>query len=602
MKVVLQNLTKIFPSRNKKEKTGVTAVNDFTLEIPDGKLIGLLGPSGCGKSTTLYMISGLQAPSSGKIFFGEDDVTKLSPENRGIGLVFQNYALYPHMTVQQNILFPLQNLKGGNRLSKEEMLNRALEVAKLVQIDEFMNRKPSELSGGQQQRVAIARALVKMPRVLLLDEPLSNLDARLRLQTREEIRRVQRSTQITTIFVTHDQEEAMSISDYIVVMKLGVIMQTGKPQQVYDDPANLFVAKFLGAPPINLFSGRVEGGKLYIGEEEVMDVGLVENQEVYVGIRPEGFLLDGKGKLTCSVSGIDVMGRDVSVVSTSESSINPVVRSIISADDMGNIKGETVKFNLKPHKVLLFNKETEDRVRFGEQIKMHEAIVAEMEAEGQSYVNHNGPLPREADDKVKTEVVIEEKKGVVAKIKGLFAKKEKKAEEIIADATVTAEVPPVEEAQTEAPAPVAEEAKTEEVKSLEEVKEVPAEAPAEEVKTEEAPVVEEVKEEVKAPATKPATKKPASTTAKKTTATKTSTAKKPSTAKTTAAKTAEAKPEAEKKPATAKTTASKPATAKSTASTTAKKTTATKTTAAKTSATKKPATAKSSTAKKPTTK
>ncbi len=607
MKVVLQNLTKIFPSRNKKEKTGVTAVNDFTLEIPDGKLIGLLGPSGCGKSTTLYMISGLQAPSSGKIFFGEDDVTKLSPENRGIGLVFQNYALYPHMTVQQNILFPLQNLKGENRLSKEEMLNRALEVAKLVQIDEFMNRKPSELSGGQQQRVAIARALVKMPRVLLLDEPLSNLDARLRLQTREEIRRIQRSTQITTIFVTHDQEEAMSISDYIVVMKLGVIMQTGKPQQVYDDPANLFVAKFLGAPPINLFSGRVEGGKLYIGEEEVMDVGLVENQEVYVGIRPEGFLLDGKGKLTCSVSGIDVMGRDVSVVSTSESSINPVVRSIISADDMGNIKGETVKFNLKPHKVLLFNKETEDRVRFGEQIKMHEAIVAEMEAEGQSYVNHNGPLPREADDKVKTEVVIEEKKGVVAKIKGLFAKKEKKAEEIIADATVTAEVPPVEEAQTEAPVPVAEEAKTEEVKPLEEVKEVPVEAPAEEVKTEEAPVVEEVKEEVKAPAKKPATKKPASTAAKKTTATKTattktSTAKKPATAKTTAAKTAEAKPEAEKKPATAKTTASKPATAKSTASTTAKKTTATKTTAAKTSATKKPAAAKSSTAKKPTTK
>jgi len=546
MKVVLQNLTKIFPSRNKKEKTGVTAVNDFTLEIPDGKLIGLLGPSGCGKSTTLYMISGLQAPSSGKIFFGEDDVTKLSPENRGIGLVFQNYALYPHMTVQQNILFPLQNLKGENRLSKEEMLNRALEVAKLVQIDEYMNRKPSELSGGQQQRVAIARALVKMPRVLLLDEPLSNLDARLRLQTREEIRRIQRSTQITTIFVTHDQEEAMSISDYIVVMKLGVIMQTGKPQQVYDDPANLFVAKFLGAPPINLFSGRVEGGKLYIGEEEVMDVGLVENQEVYVGIRPEGFLLDGKGKLTCSVSGIDVMGRDVSVVSTSESSINPVVRSIISADDMGNIKGETVKFNLKPHKVLLFNKETEDRVRFGEQIKMHEAIVAEMEAEGQSYVNHNGPLPREADDKVKTEVVIEEKKSVVAKIKGLFAKKEKKAEEIIADATLTAEVPPVEEAQTEAPAPVAEEAKTEEVKPLEEVKEVPAEAPAEEVKTEEAPVVEEVKEEVKAPAKKPATKKPASTAAKKTTATKT--------------------------------------------------------TAAKTSATKKPAAAKSSTAKKPTTK
>ena len=428
MKVVLKNLTKIFPSRNKKDKSAeVIAVNDFNLEIPDGKLIGLLGPSGCGKSTTLYMISGLQTPSSGQIFFGDDDVTELSPENRGIGLVFQNYALYPHMTVQQNILFPLQNLKGEDRLSKEEMLQRAEEVAKLVQIDEFMNRKPAELSGGQQQRVAIARALVKMPRVLLLDEPLSNLDARLRLQTREEIRRIQRNTQITTIFVTHDQEEAMSISDYIVVMKLGVIMQTGKPQWVYDDPANLFVAKFLGAPPINLFQGRVEGGKLYIGEENVLDVAGVEDQEVYVGIRPEGFILAKDGKLTCTVSGVDVMGRDISVVSTSESSLNPVVRSIISADELGGVSGTTVKFNLKQHKVFLFNKETESRVYFGEQLKAHEEMVAQMAAEGQTYVTHNGPLPREADDKNKAEVKPVEKKGLLAKIKALFQKKEVEA-------------------------------------------------------------------------------------------------------------------------------------------------------------------------------
>ena len=206
MKVVLENLTKIFPSRSKKAGEEVIAVNDFSFEIPDGKLIGLLGPSGCGKSTTLYMISGLQKPTSGKIYFGDDDITALSPENRGVGLVFQNYALYPHMTVKQNILFPLQNLKGEDKMSKDDMLKRAYEAAKLVQIDNLMDRKPSELSGGQQQRVAIARALVKMPRVLLLDEPLSNLDARLRLQTREEIRRIQRETQITTIFVTHDQE------------------------------------------------------------------------------------------------------------------------------------------------------------------------------------------------------------------------------------------------------------------------------------------------------------------------------------------------------------------------------------------------------------
>ena len=259
MKIVLQNLTKIFPSRNKKSGEEVVAVNNFDFTIPDGKLIGLLGPSGCGKSTTLYMISGLQKPSSGKIFFGEDDVTDLSTENRGIGLVFQNYALYPHLTVKQNILFPLQNLRGKDKMTKEAMLERAHEAARLVQIEELLERKPSELSGGQQQRVAIARALVKMPRVLLLDEPLSNLDARLRLQTREEIRRIQKETKITTVFVTHDQEEAMSISDMIVVMKSGVVQQIGKPQDVYDNPANLFVANFLGTPPINIFTGHVKG-------------------------------------------------------------------------------------------------------------------------------------------------------------------------------------------------------------------------------------------------------------------------------------------------------------------------------------------------------
>ena len=179
MKVVLQNLTKKYPNRNKKIGGEVTAVGDFNFEIPDGQLIGLLGPSGCGKSTTLNLISGLIKPTSGKIWFGETDVTNLPPENRGIGLVFQNYALYPHLTVRQNITFPLENLKGDKKLSREVMNDKALEAAKLVQIDHLMDRKPSELSGGQQQRVAIARALVKVPRVLLLDKPLSNLDAQI---------------------------------------------------------------------------------------------------------------------------------------------------------------------------------------------------------------------------------------------------------------------------------------------------------------------------------------------------------------------------------------------------------------------------------------
>ena len=365
MKVVLQDLTKIFPNRDKK-KVGedVVAVNSFNFEIPDGKLIGLLGPSGCGKSTTLYMISGLQRPSSGKIFFGDEDVTDLPTESRGIGLVFQNYALYPHMTVKQNILFPLQNLKGTDKLDKEVMLERAYEAAKLVQIDELMDRKPGELSGGQQQRVAISRALLKMPRVLLLDEPLSNLDARLRLQTREEIKRIQKETGITTIFVTHDQEEAMSISDLIVVMKLGTVQQTGKPQEVYDDPANLFVAKFLGTPPINVFEGEVVGGKLLIGGAEVLDTPGVADQQVTVGIRPEGFNLDAEGKFVVELSNLEVMGRDVSVVSKHQSSLNPVVRSIINSDSNIDAEAATVSFSLKPHKVFLFNKETEERIYF----------------------------------------------------------------------------------------------------------------------------------------------------------------------------------------------------------------------------------------------
>ena len=364
MKVTLQNLTKIFPSRNKKDPTEVVAVNDFTFTIPDGKLIGLLGPSGCGKSTTLYMLSGLQKPTSGRIFFGDDDVTELTPENRGVGLVFQNYALYPHMTVKQNILFPLQNLKGVDKLSKEEMLARAYETAKLVQIDGLMDRKPSELSGGQQQRVAIARALVKMPRVLLLDEPLSNLDARLRLQTREEIKRIQQETKITTIFVTHDQEEAMSISDLIVVMKDGVLQQIDKPQDVYDNPINLFVAKFLGTPPINVFNGKVENGQVYIGDEAIMKVKGVEDQLVTIGIRPEGFVYSAKGPLTLKLSNVEVMGRDVSVVSTSEYSQNPTVRAIIDADNKIDVTKETVKFSIKPNKIFLFNKETEERILF----------------------------------------------------------------------------------------------------------------------------------------------------------------------------------------------------------------------------------------------
>ena len=361
MKVVLEDLTKRFPARNKKGSE-VTAVDHFNFEIPDGQLIGLLGPSGCGKSTTLNLISGLESPTSGRILFGDEDVTDLPPEARGVGLVFQNYALYPHLTVEENIIFPLQNLKGDKKMTKEAMHEKAVETAKLVQIDGLMERKPKELSGGQQQRVAIARALVKIPRVLLLDEPLSNLDARLRLQTREELRRIQRDTGVTTIFVTHDQEEAMSISDLIIVMKDGKVHQIGKPQDVYDEPANLFVAQFLGTPQINTFEGEIRDGKVYIGDEAVLDAEGREDRKIWVGIRPEGFIPDPEGPFTCQMDRVEVMGRDVSVVSTHAKMTGKSIRSIVSSENKFEPDQKEVCFRLKPYKVFLFDRESEERV------------------------------------------------------------------------------------------------------------------------------------------------------------------------------------------------------------------------------------------------
>ncbi len=636
MEIRIKDLTKIFPGDAKKGIRDTIAVKDMSFVVPDGKLVGLLGPSGCGKSTTLYMISGLQTPTSGEVWFGDQEVTNLSPEKRGIGLVFQNYALYPHMTIYKNIEFPLTNLKvevplvtffdyelaytynlkeddipagisksicalcgklgiakkqyivsakaNGSvldinvklrsvtpnvkdaflkhfpsiinaslvsnnetqvsdplfdstvratvnrigeketirlavkgklgthfstnnidecitsfrkaassfgkvenaaiaktsegyelmstlnnvnrksldslieavsgaftfergvtysiyqvkdkefedlikkslkekkvkfsdfklyfdrkntkvyfklketkkedakaildelasalelsdldvktvqaithrKLTKEERRDIVYETAKLVQVEEYLQRKPNQLSGGQQQRVAIARALVKKPRVLLLDEPLSNLDARLRLQTREEIRRIQQETGITTVFVTHDQEEAMSICDQIVVMKFGVMQQMDAPQDVYSNPSNLFVAQFLGNPPINVFKGRVDGKKVFVGDETVMEVETDLGQKnVYVAVRPEGFALasaEAKEVLSAEVEQIQVMGRDISLVAKNNNCTKPTFKVIISSEEMN--QSTNVRLALKPNKTFLFDEETEERIRF----------------------------------------------------------------------------------------------------------------------------------------------------------------------------------------------------------------------------------------------
>ncbi len=358
----LRNITKNYVTSSETVK----ALRGVDIVFRDKEFVSILGPSGCGKTTLLNIVGGLDRYTSGDLVINGIS-TKLYRDrdwdvyrNHRVGFIFQSYNLIPHQTVLGNVELAL-TIAG---IDREERIRRAKAALDKVGLSDQYYKKPNQLSGGQCQRVAIARALVKMPRVLLLDEPLSNLDARLRLQTREEIRRIQKETGITTIFVTHDQEEAMSISDVIVVMKLGVVQQIGKPQDVYDDPKNLFVATFLGTPPINVLEGKVQGGNVFIGDEAVMSVSGVDDQEVYIGIRPEGIEPSANGVLTCNLNNVEVMGRDASVVSTHANSVSPVVRAIISSDIKVDTTATTVKFNIKPHKFFLFNKETEQRLYF----------------------------------------------------------------------------------------------------------------------------------------------------------------------------------------------------------------------------------------------
>lgn len=310
MRIRLENLTKQYQE--------VTAVDHLNLEIEDGDLVCLLGPSGCGKSTTLSIIAGLEQATEGSIYFDEENVGGLEAEERDIGMVFQDYALYPHMTVQENIAFPLK-MQGWK---KKDRIEKVKEAAKMLQIEEYLKRKPGKLSGGQQQRVAIARAIVKNPKILLLDEPLSNLDARLRIELRDEIRRVQKQLGITTIFVTHDQEEALSISDKILLMEKGKISQYSSPKEMYMEPQNMFAAKFLGNPPMNFVPGeKVEDGIcLLLGDENVIvkrgtvhEAGELKGS-VCVGIRPEALELcstEEEEAILGVITGIQTLGKDM---------------------------------------------------------------------------------------------------------------------------------------------------------------------------------------------------------------------------------------------------------------------------------------------------
>ena len=351
MEIRIENVSKNF----KKTK----AVDKLTATIKDGELVSFLGPSGCGKSTTLFILAGLYNQDSGNIFFDGDIVDDLETEKRNIGMVFQNYALYPHMTVLKNILFPLE----VKNIKKSKGMEKAEELMELLKISELRDRKPSELSGGQQQRVAIARALIKNPKVLLMDEPLSNLDAKLRVETREEIRRLQQHLKITTILVTHDQNEASSISDRILIMKDGRLQQFDQPREIYDNPKNLFTAKFMGDNPINIFPVKRSGDKYLIsGSSQYLPklgkLDGIDRSEFLVCARPDQLELTSLdlSSLHGVVDQVEMQGKDNLVrFKIGEASYR------LHSDPQVNLEvGQTIGIKFKEDKIFAFDIETEE--------------------------------------------------------------------------------------------------------------------------------------------------------------------------------------------------------------------------------------------------
>ncbi|SNR68774.1 ABC transporter ATP-binding protein [Desulfurobacterium atlanticum] len=311
MKIALEHLTKKFGD--------VYAVKDLNFHIGDGEFVALLGPSGCGKTTTMLMIAGIYKPTEGFIKFDGKVVNDLEPRDRNTGMVFQSYALYPHMTVYENITFPLKLKK----VPKSEMEEECKKIAKLLQIEHLLNRKPGELSGGQQQRVALGRALIKKPKVLLFDEPLSNLDARLRISMRRFIKEIQREFGITSIYVTHDQEEAMTMADRIAVMKDGVLQTFTTPNKLHDEPENIFVANFIGNPPMNIIDAELfeDKGELYLCLSEGFSVEVpeirkprVKKRKVKFGIRPYDVKIVKDGKIPAKVVFVEFFGKELLVL------------------------------------------------------------------------------------------------------------------------------------------------------------------------------------------------------------------------------------------------------------------------------------------------
>ena len=358
-RVTIEHVTKRFGK--------VTAVSDISLEVHDGEFLVLLGPSGCGKSTLLRLIAGLEDPSDGVITIGDRAVNDVDPKDRDVAMVFQTYALYPHMTVAGNIEFPLRS----RHVDAAQRRQLVREVAETLGLDELLERKPAELSGGQRQRVALARAIVRRPLVFLMDEPLSNLDAKLRVQTRAELIDLHRRLGTTVIYVTHDQVEAMTMGDRIAVITDGVLQQAGPPQDVYDRPANVFVAKFIGSPPMNTLSGSVEadrdgvrivvpGGFVRLPPALAAAVGERHRAAVTVGVRPEHLTFAEDGSVEGTVTLVESLGHERLVVCRVADGTLVIVR--VDSDAVVPEIGEGVRLTTSVEHVHLFDAETSERI------------------------------------------------------------------------------------------------------------------------------------------------------------------------------------------------------------------------------------------------
>ena len=343
----LQNITKVYPN-------GTKAVNETSLNIEKGEFVVFVGPSGCGKSTLLRMIAGLEDITAGEIALDGTIINEIDPSERDVAMVFQNYALYPHMTVYNNMAYGLKN----RGISKQEIEDKVNEVAKLLEIDPYLSRKPSMLSGGQRQRVAMGRAIVRNPKIFLFDEPLSNLDAKLRNQMRLEIKKLQRQMGVTSIFVTHDQTEAMTLGDRIVVINNGIVEQVGTPKDIYSKPNTKFVAEFIGSPQMNIFNCNVDNGIAKIDNNSINLDKSINLDDASVGIRPDDIQISDSGSISCKANLVEYLGSDMIIYS----SLGDQEFSCKLSSKIDVKAGDEFKLDIQPSLVHIFDNSSGKRL------------------------------------------------------------------------------------------------------------------------------------------------------------------------------------------------------------------------------------------------